>query len=410
MVGAGVIGLCVAYSLRQRGHEVTVLDRSEAGAGASSGNAGWIIPSLSHPLPMPGLTTTAIKWMLSADSPLYMHPRADADFLRWLWRFWRSCTPQAYERGVRITAELNRQTLWLYSRLRADGVQMEFHDHGLLLVHRDPGSAHADLQDFEQLAEFGFSVPEFLEHKQLAEAEPALGAGDRVALLLNEPYVRPESLIRGLVAYLSSHGVEIRSHQNVLRIERSDTGKPQVVLESAGSIIGDVAIIAAGVWSGRLARQLGLRLPIQAGKGYHVDYSPAPISLRHAINFVDEKIVVSPFQGVTRVTGMMEVADPNDARILSGRVAGIARGTARAIPGWPASVDGAAVWSGPRPIVADGLPVIGPVPGAPDIFLATGHHMSGVTLAPVTGELIADMIETHRVPELVRPFDPARFA
>ena len=122
IVGGGVIGLACAYALRLRGCEVVVLERARAGEACSKGNAGWITPSLSEPLPAPGLTWTRLKWMLRADGPLYISPLATPSLARWLWRFWRHCNERDFVRGLRAIAALNRRTFAAFDRLENDGV------------------------------------------------------------------------------------------------------------------------------------------------------------------------------------------------------------------------------------------------------------------------------------------------
>jgi D-amino-acid dehydrogenase len=139
-----VIGLCCAVALHQRGAAVTVLDSGPPERAASHANAGWIVPSLAGPVPAPGLVATSLRWMLKPDSPLYVQPRPDPAFLRWLIAFWRRCNPRDYAAGLAAIGELGRQTLTLYDRLRAAGVTFEEHKSGLLFVYRDPRALDHD--------------------------------------------------------------------------------------------------------------------------------------------------------------------------------------------------------------------------------------------------------------------------
>src|SRR3990172_3142869 len=134
VIGAGVIGLSCAYQLGKRGERVTVLVRGEPGGACSSGNLGWIVPSLSEPIPAPGLAWKSLKWMLHRDSPLYIDPWFLLTHGAWLWRFWRHCNPEDHRRGLEAVAALNRHTLDLYDALRSDGVQFEMHRAGLLFL------------------------------------------------------------------------------------------------------------------------------------------------------------------------------------------------------------------------------------------------------------------------------------
>jgi len=342
VVGCGIIGLCVAYSLRQRGADVVVLDAAEPGAGASSGNAGWITPSMSGPLPMPGLARTSLRWMVSSSSPLYIRPRFDLEFFAWLFRFWRSCAVASYERGVRATAELNRETMNLYGAMRESGVAFESHSDGVIAVYRHELARTQDLHKFEELAPFGFKQPVVLDQPALAEAEPALADADLVGLLLpGEQYVRPDTLVSGLVRYLRDHGVPIVTAARVDRMAREGDVVTSIRASGVGEIIPEAVIVCAGAWTPAVMRLAGVSVPIQAGKGYHLDFAPAPVRLRHALNLAEDRVVVTPLNDLVRLTGVLEVSHADDRRISRRRIEAIAEGARRTVRGWPSGLAGA---------------------------------------------------------------------
>jgi D-amino-acid dehydrogenase len=159
VVGAGIVGLCTAYSLRQRGAAVTVLEAESPGAGASSGNAGWLVPSVATPLPTPGLARTALRWMLGSSGPLSIRPRLDPALARWLWTFWRSCSPQAYARGLAATAELNREAVRRYDAMEADGVRFELYREGVIVLYLEETALEKDWRALEAMGMYGFARP-----------------------------------------------------------------------------------------------------------------------------------------------------------------------------------------------------------------------------------------------------------
>ena len=162
IVGGGVIGLSTAYALHRRGCPVTVVDAGPARRAASHGNAGWIVPSLSGPVPAPGLVATSLRWILRPDSPLYVRPRADPGFLRWLLAFWRRCNAGDYRAGLEATAALNARTMELFDAWRADGVAFEEHRNGLAFVYRSRAELERDHAALEPLRPFGYETPPLL--------------------------------------------------------------------------------------------------------------------------------------------------------------------------------------------------------------------------------------------------------
>ncbi|MEA2512563.1 MAG: D-amino-acid dehydrogenase [Thermomicrobiales bacterium] len=408
VVGGGVIGLCAAFALERRGCRVTVVTAGEPGEGASAVNAGWIVPSLSEPVPAPGLVRTSLRWMGRSDSPLYIQPRPNPELLRWLVAFWRHCNARAYAAGLAATAELNRRSFALYDELTAAGVRFEQHRTGVLFAYVSPAALEHDLRAMEPLRQFGMDVPSPVWGDDVRELEPALGDAITGGFWFSqERHIRPDTLTAGLVEHLTARGVEIRSRTRVTGFDRVNDRITNVRLER-GRLEADAVLIAAGSWTPRVARLAGVRVPIQPGKGYCLDYAPPPFPVRHALYLHEARVAVTPLDGLTRLAGTMEFSGIND-RIRPERVAAIARAGATGLRNWPTDLGTARAGSGMRPMTPDGLPVIGPLKGYRNLTVASGHAMLGVTLAPATGEAIAEVITTGRTPDILRPFDPGRF-
>ncbi len=408
VVGGGVIGLCAAFALERRGCRVTVVTDGEPGQGASSVNAGWIVPSLSEPVPAPGLVRTSLRWMGRPDSPLYIQPRPNPDLVRWLIAFWRRCNARDYAAGLAATAELNRQTFALYDDLAAAGVRFERHRTGVLFAYVSPAALEHDLRGLEPLRQFGMDVPAPIWGDDVRELEPALG--DQITggfWFAQEQHLRPDSLIAGLVNSLQERGVEIRTRTRVTGFDRDKTRITNVRLER-GRLETDAVLIAAGSWTPAVARLAGARVPIQPGKGYCLDYAPPPVPVQHALYLHEARVAVTPLHGLTRLAGTMEFSGVN-THLRPERIAAIARAGATALRDWPADPAIATAGTGMRPMTPDGLPVIGLLKGFRNLAVAAGHAMLGVTLAPATAEAIAEVMTTGRVPEVLRPFDPGRF-
>ncbi|MBA3450984.1 MAG: FAD-dependent oxidoreductase [Chloroflexia bacterium] len=415
VVGGGIIGLCTAFALHQRGVAVTVLDAGPAERAGSHVNAGWIVPTLAEPVPAPGLMATSLRWMLRSDSPLYIRPRLDPAFLRWTLRFWRHCNARDFLAGTEAIAAFGARALALYDAMREAGVRYEEHRDGLLFAYRTTAALDHDHAALEPVRRFGFEISPIMSGDELRALEPSLAETVSGGYWLpQERSVRPDTLVRGLIDYLQEQGVEVCRNMPVSGIETSD-GKATAVLAGSQRIPADAVVVVAGAWTPRLLKPLRVNVPIEAGKGYSIDLAPAP-ELPHAVSrplyLHETRVAITPLDGMIRLAGTMELSGLNHT-IRPERVAAIARAAGWAIAGWPektpASGPGVRVWSGPRPMTPDGLPVIGWLPGYRHLAVASGHAMLGVTLAPATGEAVAELIATGSAPEIIAPFDPARF-
>jgi D-amino-acid dehydrogenase len=394
VVGGGVVGLCCAYSLRKAGADVVVFERDRCGQGCSLGNAGWVSPSLSAPLPAPGVMSTALRGMLRPGSPILIRPLFGPAFLRWSWLFWRSCAPGRYRAGLEATVALSRTAFDLYEELRADGVEFELHATGLVVA----ALTEAGIEEYATMMagaeQAGYEGPvAVLGREEIRRLEPA--AGDAVVGGVHAPkdrYVRPESLARGLADWLRGNGVEVREGAEVGAVDEVDA---------------DAVVVAAGVWSGRLLESVGVRVPMEAAKGYSVTATGPGTLPRHAFYLAEAKVGTSTFGESLRIAGVFDLTGL-DLRLRRRRIEMILRSSEPYLKDWrPAEIE--LEWTGLRPYPPDGLPIIGPVPGHDGLYAATGHGRLGVTLAPSTGHLLAKVIlEGAEAPELA-PFAIDRF-
>jgi D-amino-acid dehydrogenase len=380
------------------------------GAGASRGNTGWIVPSLSMPLAAPGTLATGLRAALNPRGALVIRPALDTSWLRWLWQFLRSCTLESFRRGVAALLELNRLTFQQLDAYRSAGIEFESHSTGVLVVAlHEKGLAWFSML-FDELVRAGFDgVLQPLDGAQARELEPALS--DSVACALHtttDRHVQPQSLMAGLALHLERHGVSIRRDASVLAITRDGHGW-QLQTRAAGMVQADRVVIAAGAATGALLAPLGIRLPLAAAKGYSVDLVGTGRAPRTALYLSEPKIGLSPFDDGLRIAGVFELP----GRSLTVSTRRVQRLVTDALPymsGWrpaPGEVRGQG-WAGMRPATPDGLPLLGMLPGVPGVIVATGHGMLGVTLAPATAVVVADMVENDTTPSWVEPFRPTR--
>lgn len=407
IIGAGVIGLACAHALCQRGHRVTVVERGTIGGGCSFGNAGWIVPSFSAPIPAPGLPARSLGWMLRPDSPFRLSLRAAPRLAGWLRQFRRHCNARDFAGGMQALAELNRTTMHRFDALAADGVRFEMHHRGVLFAFLDERELRATGLRLEALAEQGFGRPIALRGPALRSAQPGLSREVRGGLLVEgERHVRPDSLVAGLAAWLRASGVELKEGLEVLDWQTRDrriTG----LRTSQGPIAGDHFVLAAGAHSGLLAARLGLHLPIQSGKGYSLTFdSPSP--LRQPLDLAEAGVVCTPFLEGWRIAGTMELSGIDGAPDPR-RFETLRRATRRYLELPEEAIAHGRTWMGQRPLTPDGLPAIGPMPGYANGYVATGHAMLGLTLAPATAQMVADWITRGGSELPTRAFLPARF-
>jgi D-amino-acid dehydrogenase len=410
VVGAGVVGLACAWELRRRGADVVVLERARVGGGVSRGNTGWVSPSLTYPLPAPGMVREGLRQLLTGGEAFVLRPSLDPAFVRWLWSFRRNCSSARFDAGIRALLALNRRTLELFDAYRDAGVVFEMHTAGLVVVALTPGGLGLHRRTFQRLRALGYeggSIEE-LDAAALAALEPALDRARVIAGLHArvDRFVRPEQLTAGLAERLRADGVEIREGCELRTLARKDGG--WALETTSGPVAAQRLVVAAGLPTAPLLRRLGVRVPLMGARGYSVTLAGRGTPPRHALYLAEAKLGLSPFDDGVRVAGVFELGARNAdvSPAMGERLLAAARSY---LSGWQPDPDGPVeAWAGLRPATPDGLPLIGALPGLDGIYLATGHGMLGVTLAPATADLLAPLVlEGRAAPELT-PFDPAR--
>lgn len=408
VVGGGAVGLCVAEALVSAGAEVTLLERDVCGAGASAGNAGWITPSLAIPVPGPGVIGESLRWLVNPSGPLWIRPTVSPAMLEWIARFALCCADRVYRRGLVALQAAAALAGPAFDRLAERGVEFERHDDPLLYPAFDQHELDHLLGVADELRSVGLTRGlEPISASELTALEPALGGGAVIGGVIarGDGRVRPERLSAGVQRSLVSRGVEVLEHCPVTKLVPDGPG--WTVGGPTTERHGDAVVLANGVGSTRLLAGPGVRVPIAAAKGYSRTYSASDSSSpRTALYLEGPKVAVSAYQGAVRVSGTLELG-ARGLGLSARRLEAISDAAQRALPGWrmPARpVD----WAGMRSLSPDGLPYIGPVPGVQGLHLATAHATLGVTLAPLTGELLAPLLLEGRRHELLRAFDPAR--
>jgi D-amino-acid dehydrogenase len=409
IVGGGVVGLCSAYALTRAGHEVVLLERAALGRGASEGNTGWISPSLSTPLAAPGVLRSGLRSAFDPRGALVIRPGLDTSWLRWLWAFRAASARPRFRRGVKALLDLNVRTLSELDAYREDGVHFEMHGGGILCLARSEHGIAWFAPVFEDLQALGFEgTIETLTPAAAREIEPSLGDDARFVVRTSvDRYVRPESLMAGLAAKLRGQGVELREQVAVNGLSRNGSG--WTLATSDGAIEAESVVVTAGAATPELLRPFGLKVPIVPAKGYSLTLRGEGVPPRHALYLCEPKIGVSGYDDGVRIAGIFELPG-RDLSVDRRRVGYILDDTLPFLRGWqpaPGEVETQG-WAGFRPATPDSLPLLGPVPGQSGLYVASGHGMLGVTLAPATGVAVADMVSSGEVPAWLEPMAPGR--
>lgn len=401
VIGGGVIGLSAAAECARRGHRVTVIESNRAKRGASFGNAGMIVPSHFIPLAAPGMVALGLKWMWNPESPFYIAPRLDWDLLAWAWRFWRASTRERVERAAPLLRDLHLASRAAYEQIADEcGLVRK----GLLMLCKTQRALDEEAHTAAKANALGVPA-EVLDAKQTAALDPS-ATFDVVGSIYfpRDCHLQPERYVAAM-----ERRVGQMLDAEVIGWRREGNGI-SAVRTTSGDVEGDEFVLASGAWSPQLVYALGLRLPMRAGKGYSVTL-PQPVEMPQICSILSEaRVAVTPMGGVLRVGGTMEIAGMNE-HISPRRVAGIVKALPRYYPRFePEHFDGVEPWCGLRPCSPDGLPYLGRTRAAENLIVATGHAMMGLSLAPVTGELVAQIVDREPTRFDLALLDPDRYA
>jgi D-amino-acid dehydrogenase len=410
VVGGGVIGVSCAYYLARQGASVTVLERERMGAGASSGNAGTV--SAGHPpLNRPGRLAGAVRQLIDPTSPLHVRPRWDPGLWRWLMGFARYCTAAHVEKAMGIMGPMGLDALRLFDELIAEErIECEYRRDGYYDVCATSAGLAEAVNEADMIRKYAYH-PEVLDGDELRKREPLLSSRVIGGVFYPEAAtLDPGLFLDRLVRAAGRHGVVAREGVDVRSVVVEGGRSKGVELAGGEVVASDAVVLATGPYSLDLARPLGVRLPVQPGKGYHRDIGVGPNGaprLRIACVLNETSVFCTPMDTFVRFAGTMEFSglDRVMRRARLNQLTRAARdyingiGTAR-----PASE-----WCGLRPMSVDGLPIVGPLGGVEGLSVATGHGMLGLTLASVTGEMIARHVMGESEPRL-EGLSPERFA
>ncbi len=408
ILGGGVIGLACALYLLKAGASVRVLEQGAPGCGASHGNCGTITPSHALPLAMPGMVGVALRSFFHADAPLYLNPRLDGPRLRWLLGFARHCNWRDFHVATQARlAILQRSRQLLAGLVRDDQLDCEFVEQGTLHVYRTSALRETDEKQRAALLErLGIEVRR-LSGDEVEAMEPALKPGVVGGLLHpQDASLRPGPYVAELARRVVQLGGVIETKA---RVEGFETAGARVtgVQSSRGAFRAEQVVFALGAWSPLLARRLGLRLPMQPGKGYSLTYSRPTLAPRRPLTLREPSVCITQWNDGFRLGSTMEFSGYREG-LNRTRLDALRRGAAAYLrePEGPVLQE---EWWGWRPMSVDEVPIIGPSARWSNLWLATAHGMLGVSMSAATGELMASMLAGTAAAIDPVPYAPGRF-
>lgn len=409
IIGGGIIGLSSAFYLQQAGYSVTVIDSSDMRQGCSYGNAGYVCPSHFVPLATPGIVKQGLKWMLNAKSPFYVQPRLNGELISWGLKFMKSATREHVERSAVPLRDIALLSKRLYEEwVQLPGMDFAYEPKGMLEFFKTEESLHHAEETLKESLHLGLEA-RLLNKEELKAMEPdaeidALGA----LFFACDAQLYPNKLMSSLLAFLQQKGVRFECKQEVTGFSTNGS-RIKGVKAGGKEYPADHIVLAAGVWSSGVAKQLNLRLPMVGGRGYSVTFEDAPYKLHHSIILSEARVAIAPMDGnKIRFGGTMEITSLNAPPRMQ-RVAGILESVKRYFPEYDIPMPTAdRVWYGYRPCSADGLPYIGNVKSYTNLTVATGHSMLGISLGAGTGKLVSELVQGVPASMNIVPFNPER--
>ena len=399
IIGGGVVGVCAAYYLLKQGRDVTLIEKGDICSGASYGNAGLIAVSHVVPLAEPGVFAQGLRWLMRPDSPFYIRPRLDRDFARWLWLFRRAATHQRVRAAMPAIRDLQFASLDLFPGI-IDETQAECHfeQRGLLMAFTQPKKLAAAVEEARVTAEVGIEYEE-LDDDAIHAREPSLSSNVIGGVYHpQDAHIEPAAFVRAVGRHIRENGARVHEGVEALGLERSGRNVG-VVTTTRGGFQAREVVLAGGAWSPGIAGPLGLRLPIQAAKGYSVTVRRPETSPSIPLLLPETRVAVTPMGDTLRFAGTLELAGMA-LSVNMRRVQAIVDG----VPPYltddaTADMELVEIWRGLRPCSPDGLPFIGRASGYDNLTVAAGHSTIGLALGPITGKLVSQFV-AHEAPEI----------
>jgi len=409
IIGGGVIGLCCAFYLQQEGYEVTVIEQGDISSGTSFGNAGYISPSHFIPLASPGIVAKGLRWMLSSSSTFYIKPRLDRSLFQWGIQFWK----KANARTVALHMPHLNNILHLSRELTSEiknvtGNHFRMQEIGCFMLYKNPDTEKHELELAREAAHFGIET-KIMSAAEVQAVEPDVQLNIRGGVLYpSDCHLHPGDFMRTLKDHLLQKGVHLKLNTRATGFEKNINTVTGVITDN-GKVDCDQLVLATGSWLPVMARQLGIHLLLQAGKGYSITFENIERNLRYPAILVDDRVAMTPMGGDLRMGGTMEISGL-DSPLLIKRAQAIFKAARNYYPDLPVSFPAREqIWSGLRPLSPDGLPYIGRHSTCDNLTIAGGHAMLGLSLAAGTGKLVEEIVSGKKTSIDISAFDVERY-
>ena len=391
IIGGGVVGLWCAWHLQRAGRQVTIVDKGDFTDGCSYGNAGMIVPSHFIPMASPGIVASGLRWMFKRDSPFYIRPRLSLELLQWLYLFNKSATKKHVEESSALLRDMHEESRALYAQLnQSSGFNFEFQQKGILMLYKSAAAERDEVETAEKAHHLGIEANQ-LSRDQLNQIEPGIEMSVRGAIHYpGDAHLTPQLFMKQMIDFLKHSGVEFMAGAEVEKLnDQGDLGC-EISIEGKEKLRSKHAIVASGSWAAKLLKQSGYYMPIVDGKGYSMTLpdmvtKPSIPSILH-----EARVAITPMGSHLRISGTLEISGMDD-KINQHKVDSIVCAVPEYYPQLQIPSPGK-VWFGYRPCTPDGLPCIGRWKEGSSIIMATGHAMMGLSLAPVTGRMVTDLV------------------
>lgn len=407
IVGGGVVGVCCAYFLAKAGVRVVLLEADEICSGCSFGNLGLLAASHCAPLASPGVISKALQLMFKSEGAFAINWRGDPQLAVWLWRFFRASRPEKAPAATAALLSLVLASMSMFEQLsHLQDFGFGFEKRGMLELFATSKGFAEGRQRAQFLMGAGLKI-EVLDAQAAKAAEPMAAPGVRGAMLyFDDCHILPAAFVRGLASLATDAGAEIHEHSAILDF-RTSGGRVSAVATANSFFPASALILAAGSNSTRLVRRLGIRLPVQPARGYSFTMPALGRRLVRPIMFSESKALLTPMGDDFRIGGVLELTKL-DSTVDKRRARALVN-SARQYICSEISFDGIEPWSGYRPCSPDGFPIVGWSKRYSNLLYATGHGMLGLTLAPLTSKIVADLIRGEEPKQDMVRLLPARF-